>query len=124
MTTNMIRVDAPARSSMTAHTCARCGHEELARPVWLAERGSNNTAPYGTGCAAHLLGIDETALLAEIAAEEIAADERIARLQGWFNIARPGRYTVKFANMTADRYRYPLAVIERAYRIWKAVGAA
>ena len=118
------RTEAPKHSDFIAHDCARCGHEELAHPVWIAERGSNNPRPYGTGCAAHLLGISEAALLANIAAEEIASNPRIANLQSWYNIVRPGRFTAKLARDTAKRYRYDTGTVERAYRIWKAVQAA
>lgn len=120
----MIRANAPKLSGMYAHDCALCGHEELKRTVWLTEAGTNNPRPYGTGCAAKLLGETETALLAALAAEDIAGDPRLEDLQGWFNITRPGRYTPKFEAQTAKRYRYEAHVVEHAYRCWQAIRRA
>ena len=51
-------VSAPKLSKFHAHTCARCGHEELEKPVWL--EGDGKIAAYGSGCAAVLLFGEDT----------------------------------------------------------------
>jgi hypothetical protein len=51
-------VNPPKLSQFHAHTCARCGHEELKDPVWL--EGDGVIAAYGSGCATILLFGEDT----------------------------------------------------------------
>lgn len=119
-----VRRDAPRGSSMQATTCARCGHEELERPVWLGVEGSSTVAPYGTGCAAVLLGVKQPALEAELAAEELEAMPKGREMRSWFGVTKPGRWTPKIAAETAKRHRVDTATAERAYRLWKTAQRA
>lgn len=67
-------VPAPKFAGMRTWDCARCDHEDLARPVFLTDGGA--TIAVGTGCAARLLGVPTRE------AERVAAVTAIDALDG------------------------------------------
>lgn len=68
---------APRYAGMMSFDCARCGRVEV-KPVFLD--GGEGSAPYGTGCAARMLGwLDHGTPRASKVRDEAAAVERRAR---------------------------------------------
>lgn len=116
------RVDAPRYASMIEHDCAECGHEALARPVFLATP-AGATIAVGTGCAAKLLGVKVTTLAADLAADEIialAADNCQAR-QAWYDllITLPARITPKYMEWLTGRNGEVAEKVADLYKIVK-----
>jgi hypothetical protein len=99
--------EAPKFAGFRIWNCAECGHEELARPVFLAINGQ--TISVGTGCAAKLTGRPAAEFDADLAIArlgEIAANSENARqIWGWLRITLPGRITPKYIAETVARYR-------------------
>lgn len=56
----------PAGAAFTAFDCVECGHPELAAPVFLLDHQTGLVSPYGTGCAAELLGLPKSATRATL----------------------------------------------------------
>lgn len=118
------RVDAPRGAEFQAHDCHRCGHPDLEQPVWLASPTGSPT-PFGTDCAAILLGIPRLELEAELAAvdlEELLAREPRAAA-GWelFVLCLPSRVSRAFLADVRDRMGATvgptvLRDLERIYR--------
>src|SRR5688572_30018954 len=67
---------APKFAGMKAWDCSRCGRQEV-KPVFLAPEGSVEALPFGTGCAAKMLGRPD-APAATIRLEADQADRRAA----------------------------------------------
>lgn len=80
MTTTWKIAPAPRFAGMMEWDCHFCGHENLAKPVFLTRDGGAVVAA-GTGCAAEALGITryQVAAKADALAAEAAAAEALRR---------------------------------------------
>jgi hypothetical protein len=116
---------APKLASQYEWDCALCGHETLARPVFLAGPAGNVFAA-GTGCAAKALGLDAAAFAADIAAVEVrdtlAARPALENAWSMFLVCLPGRVTAKFtADALACSYGATALEVARLAECYKAL---
>jgi hypothetical protein len=116
--------DTPRHAGMYSYNCLECGHEDLARPVFLLADG--HLIAVGTGCAAKLTGRPAAEFECDIAAarlaEIIAAAPFVApQVWGWFKICLPGRVTPKFIAETVARFgRNTAEMVDEIAAIYRA----
>lgn len=119
MTTTTYRIaPAPKFAQFSSWDCSRCGRSEV-KPVFLS--GPDGIAPYGTGCAAKLLGYAKVdRVRTEFNAIQAAEDAREEMLA-----ERKARYTkalAQFRSGIEDEVSAPeLASCRKTY--WQSGGS-
>lgn len=100
-------IDAPRSAFGKEHDCARCPAESLKRPVWL--NGPAGAQPFGTRCAAILLGLVPEAATEPAARKALkpAQDELARQLRSERNAADE-RERQELAAYVLDTYGFTI----------------